>query len=483
MNSYTKKLANTFGYSAFDEEEQERRSLLVFLVVLTCLGGLFYSLIFLSLGVKHTILAILFYIFFSALNLIYFYFTKNYGNFRNAQLIGILFFPFMTHIANGGYEQNSAVVLPAMLSPLGALMFHRPSIAKRFFYGFMGILLAASLIDYFFDTPNVAISNEVKLGFYFFNLGSAAAISFFLLHKFVKDNDEIKSLLKVKNQELANEKLRVEEALQELKNTQKQLVHSEKMASLGELTAGIAHEIQNPLNFVNNFSEVGVEFLEDLIEELGQKNYDEVEAIAQDLKINLEKINHHGKRADGIVKAMLQHSNSSSGQKMPLNLNALCDEYLRLAYHGLRAKDKSFNATMDTAFDPELPLIEAVAQDMGRVILNIITNAFHAVSDRSRKEGGSYTPKVTVGTLRGNKVVEIYIRDNGSGIPEQIKQKIFQPFFTTKPTGQGTGLGLSLAFDIVKSHGGQIRIDTKEGEGSTFYIELPAKAQPQKTNL
>jgi len=470
---YTKRLAKTFGYSDFDEEERERRSILIFLIGLTCLGGLLFSLTYLYLGVWHTTIATIIYIGFSILNLIYYYVTKNYQAFRNAQLVSILFFPFLAHIFNGGFEQSSAVVLACILSPLGALMFHRPKVAKIFFISFVIILLLAACIDLFIDIPRTNIPVEIRVFFFFSNLALTSTICFALLYKFVQDNDDIKSLLKVNNQELIQKKQRVEEALIELKNTQKQLVHSEKMASLGELTAGIAHEIQNPLNFVNNFSEVGNEFLEDLLEELEKKNYDEVQAIALDLKTNLEKINHHGKRADGIVKAMLQHSNSSSGHKVPININALCDEYLRLAYHGLRAKDKSFNATMNTDFEPDLPEIEVVAQDMGRVILNIITNAFHAVSDRRKQENEEYAPKVTVGTKPGKNMIEIYIQDNGPGITDEVMEKIFQPFFTTKPTGQGTGLGLSLAFDIVKSHGGQIKIDTKVGEGSTFIIQLP----------
>ena len=290
------------------------------------------------------------------------------------------------------------------------------------------------------------------------------------------------------------------EALDHLKATQTQLIQSEKMASLGELTAGIAHEIQNPLNFVNNFSEVNKELLTEMTEEMERGNIDEAKAIASDIIANEEKITHHGKRADAIVKGMLQHSSTSGGVKEPTDINALCDEYLRLAYHGLRAKNKSFNAEMKTDFDDTIGLVNVIPQDIGRVILNLITNAFYAVSnmpplppDSSAPwppEGGKiYVPTVSVSTRLlksprllsgvevsgdlGAKRVEISIADNGPGIPKSAMDKIFQPFFTTKPTGQGTGLGLSLSYDIVKAHGGELKVETKEGEGSVFTIQLP----------
>jgi len=277
------------------------------------------------------------------------------------------------------------------------------------------------------------------------------------------------------------DKKQIEKAYTELKSTQAQLIQSEKMASLGELTAGIAHEIQNPLNFVNNFSELNKELLVEMNEEIQKGNLGEVKVIAKDIYENEEKINHHGNRAADIVKSMLQHSRSSSGAKMLTDINALADEYLRLAYHGLRAKDKSFNATMDTKFDPTLPEIAVVSQDIGRVLLNLITNAFYAVNERSKKGEEGYIPTVSITTKlisksqvpKANSQLLIAIKDNGSGIPEHIKEKIFQPFFTTKPTGQGTGLGLSLAYDIVKAHGGELNVETKEGEGSIFIISIP----------
>jgi len=265
-------------------------------------------------------------------------------------------------------------------------------------------------------------------------------------------------------------------SVEDLKATQSQLVQSEKMASLGELTAGIAHEIQNPLNFVNNFSEVSRELLEEMIDELKNGDTEEVDAIAQDVIQNLEKILHHGKRADSIVKGMLQHSRSGDGKKEPTDLNTLADEYLRLAYHGLRAKDKSFNANMETEFDDSVGQVDVVPQDIGRVLLNLITNAFHAVTERKKAGFEDFDPTVTVRTLKTEKGVEIRVIDNGGGIPETIREKIFQPFFTTKPTGEGTGLGLSMSYDIVtKGHGGELKMETTEGEGSVFEIVLPIK--------
>ncbi|MBS1574458.1 MAG: tetratricopeptide repeat protein [Bacteroidetes bacterium] len=268
-------------------------------------------------------------------------------------------------------------------------------------------------------------------------------------------------------------KKKIEKAYRQLQSTQAQLVQSEKMASLGELTAGIAHEIQNPLNFVNNFSEVNNELIKELKSEVIKGNLDEVSALADDIESNSEKINHHGKRADAIVKGMLQHSRTSSAVKEPTNINTLADEYLRLSYHGLRARDKSFNATTKTNFDNSIGKIDLIPQEIGRVLINLYNNAFYAVSEKQKQNIRGYDPVVTVSTKKINDTIEIKVEDNGNGIPGSIKEKIFQPFFTTKPTGQGTGLGLSLSYDIVKTHGGELKVETKEGEGTTFIIQLP----------
>jgi len=275
-------------------------------------------------------------------------------------------------------------------------------------------------------------------------------------------------------EEIETQRDGLEKAYKELKTTQNQLIQSEKMASLGELTAGIAHEIQNPLNFVNNFSEVTRELMEELREELDKGDTEEVKAISLDVIQNLEKINHHGKRADGIVKGMLEHSRSRSGAKESTNINSLADEYLRLAYHGLRAKDKAFNALLTTNLDDSLPKINVIPQDIKRVMLNLFNNAFYAVYRKQKTAGPDYEPEVAVSTAVENGNIVITVKDNGVGIPEAIKEKIMQPFFTTKPTGEGTGLGLSLTYDmVVKGHGGTISVESKEGEGSEFVITLP----------
>jgi len=295
-------------------------------------------------------------------------------------------------------------------------------------------------------------------------------------------NNEInQNLLELDAQKKTIEEKNIElnKVLSNLKSTQSQLIQAEKMASLGELTAGIAHEIQNPLNFVNNFSEISGELMDEMKEELANGNKELANEIAGDILQNLQKIYHHGKRAADIVKGMLQHSRTNSGQKESTDINALCDEYLRLAYHGLKAKDKSFHADFKAKLDDSLPKINVVPQDIGRVLLNLINNAFYAVSEaRSPKpetENYDYKPEVIVSTKKLGDKIEMRVADNGPGIPPEIKDKIFQPFFTTKPTGSGTGLGLSLSYDIVKAHGGELKVETKEGVGTEFIIEIPLK--------
>jgi signal transduction histidine kinase len=285
--------------------------------------------------------------------------------------------------------------------------------------------------------------------------------------------EALEKLVAERTFELTKQKEALEQALQDLHSTQSQLIQSEKMASLGELTAGIAHEIQNPLNFVNNFSDVSNELIDEMNEELDKGDLEEAKAIAGDIKQNLEKITHHGKRADAIVKSMLQHSRASSNSKESTDLNKLADEYLRLAYHGLRAKEQSFNAKLETDFDNTIDNINIIPQDMGRVMLNLITNAFYAVDEKQRGGIDGYEPTVSVSTKREDNDVVISVKDNGNGIPQQILDKVFHPFFTTKPTGQGTGLGLSLAYDIVKAHGGELKVTTAENKGTTFTIQLP----------
>jgi signal transduction histidine kinase len=283
-------------------------------------------------------------------------------------------------------------------------------------------------------------------------------------------------------EEISKQRDQLKQALEGLQSTQTQLIHREKMASLGELTAGIAHEIQNPLNFVKNFSEVNIELLGEIEEALARGNIHEAKLISADIKYNLEKIAHHGKRADSIVKGMLYHSRNSTNKKEPTNINVLADECLRLTYHGLRAKDKSFNATMKMEFDETLEELYIIPQDIGRVFLNLFTNAFYSVMEKNKLQGEGppadrreYEPTVSVSTKKIKDKVEIKVTDNGLGIPQRVLDKIYQPFFTTKPTGEGTGLGLSLSYDIIKSHGGELKVKTKEGEFAEFIVFLPLK--------
>jgi len=357
------------------------------------------------------------------------------------------------------------------------------------FLGKPGELEAFSLIVFDMAFLSIPIATSVFLGAdfaYTNNLLRQKLIEVEKLsQKTIEQEKEKQQLLANQNEMLEKQ---VEErtgelkkSLENLKSTQAQLIQSEKMASLGELTAGIAHEIQNPLNFVNNFSEVSNELIDEMKMELDKGDVTEAKLIADDIRQNLEKINHHGKRADAIVKGMLQHSRSSSGQKELTDINALCDEYLRLSYHGLRAKDKSFNAKFETRFDDTIGKINIVPQEMGRVILNLINNAFYAVKEKAQAAvlappAVAYEPTVSVITKNLKDKIEIQVKDNGNGIPAAIKEKIFQPFFTTKPTGQGTGLGLSLSYDIVtKGHGGEIKVTSQELQGTTFTIVLPVQ--------
>ena len=308
------------------------------------------------------------------------------------------------------------------------------------------------------EESKIAEQNRLKQYLLLTGLGVLLLIAFMLYRNNVRKNR-------------SNELLK--STLSNLKSAQAQLIQSEKMASLGELTAGIAHEIQNPLNFVNNFSELSSELITEMKEELEKGNVALAIEVANDIDQNLAKINHHGKRADSIVKGMLQHSQKGSGQKEPTDINAMAEEYLRLAYHGCLAKDITLNASFVTDLDKNIGNVNLVQQDISRVLLNLYNNAFYAVAERQKQETGDYQLTVTLTTKRKDRFIEICVKDNGNGIPDKIKEKIFQPFFTTKPTGQGTGLGLSLSYDIVKAHGGELKVETKEGEGSAFMIQLP----------
>ncbi|MBK7939372.1 MAG: two-component sensor histidine kinase [Lewinellaceae bacterium] len=329
------------------------------------------------------------------------------------------------------------------------------------------------------EAAQAAFKSKVKIYSLLAVLGGVLLLAF-VLYRNNQQKQRANALLQTQKEEIETQKIQLQSSLETLKSTQAQLIQSEKLASLGELTAGIAHEIQNPLNFVNNFSELSVDLANEIKEEIDKIGIPEkgkayMDELLTDLAQNQQKINHHGKRAAGIVSGMLQHARTSTGTKESTDLNTLADEYLRLSYHGLRAKDPNFNATMITNFDPAIGMVNVIPQDMGRVLLNLINNAFYAVAQKKNQNLAGYEPKVTVSSRRiSPEMVEIRIKDNGTGIPDSVKEKIFQPFFTTKPTGQGTGLGLSLAYDIVtKGHGGTMKLESREGEGTEFIIRLP----------
>jgi len=384
----------------------------------------------------------------------------NLGNTANSNAIRLTAVVYMQQLFDALHQTDSAYYYSRQESKINAAIFSEGNINRLQALSFHEKLRKIEAME-----EQTAYNNQIK------EYILAVSLFFFIvIGIFLYRNNRQKHNANILLQE---QKQKVENTLNELKSTQAQLVQSEKMASLGELTAGIAHEIQNPLNFVNNFSEINKELLTEMNEEIAKGNLDDAKAIAKDVIDNEEKINHHGKRADAIVKGMLLHSRSSSGIKEPTSINALADEYLRLAYHGLRAKDKTFNATLKTDFDSSIGNINIIAQDIGRVILNLINNAFYVVDEKKKQIGQSYEPIVSVSTQKTGEKIFISVKDNGNGIPSKVLDKIFQPFFTTKPTGQGTGLGLSLSYDIVKAHGGELKVETKDSEGSTFIIVLP----------
>jgi two-component system, NtrC family, sensor kinase len=361
-----------------------------------------------------------------------------------------------------------------LMAPAPAAFFLLPALAmlilgKKSAIWWVGISIVMTTLFLVYESYNgplpIGYDQEKQRIFFFSSLVGTNVTIFLILLVYENSKNRALESIQKKNSDLIS--------------AQAQLIQAEKMASLGELTAGIAHEIQNPLNFVNNFSEVNSELIEELEQEVEKGNLDEVKALAKDIRENEQKINHHGKRADAIVKGMLLHSRSTSGAKEPTDINALAEEYLRLAYHGLRAKDKSFNASLKTDFDESIGKINVIPQDIGRVILNLINNAFYAVDEKMKSGAGNYEPTITLTTRRklpadGRGEVMISVDDNGNGIPQKVLDKIYQPFFTTKPSGQGTGLGLSMSYEIVtKGHGGELKLDTKEGEGSSFTIILP----------
>ncbi|MXV13795.1 sensor histidine kinase [Hufsiella ginkgonis] len=383
-----------------------------------------------------------------------------YGFIGATAVYGCIYF-------SGGFKSP---ILPWLASsPIVILLIA----GKKSGYVWTGIALlivaALGIMDYNgFQFPHGYSRSKEFFLFFSGHLGLVLIIFFIAL---IFENARIKAF-----KEVSKQKDSLQVMLSELKSAQDQLIQSEKMASLGELTAGIAHEIQNPLNFVNNFAEVNIEMVAELEEELKSGNIEESLSLVSAIGGNEQKISHHGKRADFIIKGMLQHSRTSTGERRPTNVNILADEFLKLSYHGLRAKDNSFNAEMVTRFDPDLPKVNVVQQDIGRVLLNLFNNGFYAVREKQKNTGEDYKPVIEVSTSARSSFVEITVQDNGNGIPDAIKDKIMQPFFTTKPTGEGTGLGLSLSYDIiVKGHNGSINMASALGEYTRFTIRLPLK--------
>ncbi|WP_232758569.1 ATP-binding protein [Flavobacterium sp. ALD4] len=383
---------------------------------------------------------------------------------------GILGYMTIIRIAVKSWNKNK----------VGSILFTSSSFICLVYWSLIVLEMIGFLqIDIIAFIPFVFMVNPIILAVYLgYSFGKRSQELRLSLERVQKLSKEKESILSLQNETLEKQvqerTASLKQSIEDLKSTQSKLIQSEKMASLGELTAGIAHEIQNPLNFVNNFSEVSMELIDEMEEEMIKGEKEEALSIAKDIKQNLEKINYHGKRADGIVKGMLKQSRVGNNVKEPTNINVIADEYLRLAYHGLRAKDKSFNTELLTSFEESLPKINVIPQDIGRVLLNLFTNAFYATHHKQKMASKDYKPLITVTTVLKGKVIEIVVKDNGMGIPENIKDKIMEPFFTTKPAGEGTGLGLSISYDIiVNAHGGTIAIDSKEKEYTIFTICLP----------
>ena len=455
-------LWDKLGFTDLDSEEYTRRTTAVQLGFFTATFGVIYCLIYVWLGFPSMTLSSASYVASFVVALGYLAITHNFNVYKYIQLGLILLAPLANHIIVGGFVESSVVLLASFITPVIALTFVTRKTARLFFYFFIGVVVAGGTWELLSDHPPTRLPRYVITLFFTANLIFISVIIYLLIDGFLRKQEELR--------------LELRQSLDTLRVTQNQLIQAEKMASLGELTAGIAHEIQNPLNFVNNFAELSVDLIQELEEERQRPNrdYELEDSLLTNLTQNLQKIAHHGLRGSNIVRGMLEHSRASSGQRAPTDLNALADEYLTLAYHGLRAKDKTFTAHYELTADPAAGLVSLVPQDIGRVFLNIFNNAFYATQARVRLGEADYQPSIKVQTGRRGGQVMVSIRDNGVGMPEALQTKIFQPFFTTKPTGQGTGLGLSLAYDIItKGHNGTIDVVSTEGEGTTFTVIIP----------
>ena len=395
-----------------------------------------------------------------------------------AQLICITWISAFIQWSIGSMDQSGLVIAWCFLGPIGALFFLSRRQAVVWMAMFLGIVVISAAFEPALLGYPLTVSDRTRALFYIMNLGASTLIVFAASAWFVHTIQQARADAQHKSEEL-------QAALTELHDTQARLIHAAKMASLGALTAGIAHEIKNPLNFVNNFAELSIDLAEDIAGEINKHKEhlpeEAVEALDEwlaDLRMNTEKIHHHGQRADGIVKAMMAHARGGEGERRPTNVNGLVEEYVNLAYHGMRASTPEFNVTIEREYDEAVGAVEMMPLEVGRVFINLFKNAFDAVRERSASAQGSYAPTVTVATRRTDDHVEIQVADNGSGISEEIREKIFEPFFTTKPTGTGTGLGLSLSYDIItQGHGGTLTVESIEGEGATFVITLPSDSR------
>lgn len=448
-----------FGFTDLNDEEFKKRTTAVQLAIFTAVAGSIYSLIYFSLGLHYLPIVVYAYILVCLLNVLFLRFSHRYTVFGVIQLILICIFPVSAQLTIGGYVNASGVVLAAFLAPAGALLYASRTAARFSFYLFILIVAGSALWEYYYVSPSPRLSRGVILVFFPAVFIAVCGIIYFLLESFLQKQLELREELR--------------QSITTLQATQNQLIQKEKMASLGELMAGIAHEIQNPLNFVNNFSELVIEQLDELREDVQASAGDETGALIDLLRDNLQKIHHNGDRASSIVRSMLEHSRTGAGETQLTDLNTLIDEYLKIAYHGQRAQNNAFNCLLVKDLDPLLVSLPVMTQDISRVLLNLLNNAFYAVHQRTRTDT-SLVPTVWVSTHLHRTEVLIRVRDNGPGIPASIRDKIFQPFFTTKPTGEGTGLGLSLSYDIItKGHNGRLTVASTQGQGTEFTIALP----------
>lgn len=433
----------------------QKRSV-VYQALLMSVGGLIWGILALSIHLKWQSVIPFGYVLLSTLNLAFFHHTRHFQVVKNFQTMISLALPFMFQCALGGFVASGAVMLWALLSLTIAVLYQSNLATYLWLILYVLLTVISGVYDHqVIQWLGLPASAQYSILFFVLNISVISTIILWLVNFMYWQKNA---------------------AMQKLEETRMQLVQTEKLAALGELTAGIAHEIKNPLNFVNNFSELNKELLAEMESHLDTGHFNELKSIVQNIAENEEKIAYHGKRADSIVNSMLQHSRSSSEKKELVDINVLADEFVRLAYHGLRAKDKSFSADFKTDLDPNLPKIEVIPQDIGRVFLNLINNAFYAVFEKQKLNYPDYRPTVIVATRNMTHHIEIRVKDNGMGIPQRVLDKIFQPFFTTKPTGQGTGLGLSMSYDIItKGHGGELKVETQEGKYSEFIISLPLK--------